>query len=278
MIYSQTFSNTLISRLGAIGLISRIIMKITRRFHLLKFFLLFCPGPHESTIEAYKKAHVKGFRVLLCAARLTKDVQFVCSHDDDISNIVYCKDLSGKKKISLTDLAELEHARFFTNSLKRGKGLLSLDAFLDFCDKNKLMAEIEIKDFLTHDLITKLQDIVKKHHMESRVILHRNQGEPEMMKELGFAFPNALLSRTANNLTAMEEMMHLQVPCQKMVTITNYNGRLPETLKKSNLEKLNAAKIGVIFSEVKNRQDKKQVSIIQPYLSFIATRFIKIGE
>lgn len=257
----------LISRLGYVNSFSRLVNKLTKKINCLNFLWKFGFWVREQTVAAYELAYRKGYRTMLCDVIPTKDDVFVCSHEDDISHI-------SKRKTFITKSTAAELLQnLVSNNLRRG-GIMFLHDFLSFCKTKNCMVEIEIKTCLTEEQTKLLADLVKKYGFENKCIVHRNTGEKKFFGLISQLLPKAFLSRTANNTSALEEMISLDVPNPKLVTVTNYKGRYPVTLQEDCLKRAKDFDIGVIFSEVKNRRDFQLMLQIRPYLTFCASRLL----
>lgn len=269
----------LISRLGISSKSFKLSRFILRRFKFLRHFGMLYTGCYEQSLAAYNKAFEKGYHTMLFDVRQTKDHHFVCWHDDDVSDVAFYGNnhIGDKWLISEHTIDEVRALTICKGILNWGGQIVMLDEILSFCKEKSLMAEVEIKSYLDNQGCFDLAQRIKKYEMDDMVIIHRNHGEPDMLGNLSQLMPKAYFSCTGNNIEAMERMIRLKIVGKKLLTITNYKGFIPETLRKEHLERLHRAGIGVIFSEVKREKDKKIISKIAPYLQFVASRFRNLG-
>lgn len=265
-----------ISRLGSVHYSSRFSLSLSRRWKIFRVFRLPYVGGYEQSIRAYEDAYQEGFRTLLVDVRKTKDSCFVCWHDDDVSPVARQKGhiIRNVWKISEHSFAELQDLVFCGTCFNRGGRILTIEEMLSYCQERGLMLEVEVKQWLDPASCLSLSTLIKKYGMEKRVIIHRNQGETDMLSAFGKYLPEAYLSRTGNGRSSMDAMIQLDVSNKKLLTITNYKRRVPQTLSPENCETLRKNNIGIIFSEVKKKKDVCLIKKIQPYLSFCASRFI----
>lgn len=95
----------------------------------------------ENSVESFTNGALKGYQYLETDWKLTKDKQFVCSHDDDT------KRLGGTKTLASSTLDELQSE---TLTQKRSGvtytgRLCSAQEYLDVCRKYNVMPLIELK-------------------------------------------------------------------------------------------------------------------------------------
>ena len=265
-----------ISRLGKISKSARLSTYLSRKWDLFRMFRLPYVGCYEQSEGAYNEAYNDGFKTLLVDVRQTRDKHFVCWHDDDVSAVAEenGRRLKNTWKISEHELSEIKNLIFGKTFLNKGGRIVEMEQILRFCQERNLMLECELKSYWNKEDCIKFGKIVKKYNMENRLIVHRNQGEEEMLVSLGNELPSAYLSRTANGMVRAEEMIDIDVPNKKFITITNFRGRKPKMLNEVTLKKLKESGIGIIFSEVKSKRDIREIEKYIHQISFCATRFM----
>lgn len=266
----------LFARLGYINSSSRVLKSLTKRSKFLRLVCSrFINGTTEQTMDAFLKALQRDYNGIVFDVCTTRDNELVCWHDDNIAPVASLngKPLCGRWLISEHTIAEV--LKLEIGIFRFGGGnLLQPSEILKFCYDNQLWAEIEIKREFNQDACKKLCDSISKEHMECMTIVHRNRADNNILETISKILPNVRLSRTANNRDAMQHMIDMKVPNQKIVTITNYKGRTPETLSHESLTQLKSNGLEIIFSEVKNKKEQKT---IQPYLQsidYLSTRII----
>ncbi len=96
----------------------------------------------ENTVEAFENGAKRGYEYLETDIKVTKDLQFVCTHDDNTSRLG-----SVNLDIASSTLAELQAVTLTQtrNSVKYTGRLASLQEYLAVCEKYDVRPVIELK-------------------------------------------------------------------------------------------------------------------------------------
>ena len=186
------------------------------------------------------------------------------------------KPILSEWKISEHTFDEVRQLDFGIYCGKKHQNTTILEAceILNFCKERNCMAEMEIKEHISEEQCFLLAQAIKEKGMENKIIIHRNQGEADILQTLSSLLPNAYISLTANNVDKLEYMIQLKLAGKKLITITNFKGRIPKTFDKEKLTYTSSNSVGIIFSEIKSKKEEKFIKPFLRYLSFVSSRFI----
>ena len=114
----------------------------------------------ENTMDAFQNAMNKGYYGIETDVRITKDGQFVLSHDDSLSRV-----FGVEMKVSESSLEELKDITH--------DGITTLEEFLAFMEDKKEIPYIELKSMISSDYpdlednIERFMDILAQYHYSS---------------------------------------------------------------------------------------------------------------
>ncbi len=135
--------------------------------------------PPEQSIASYRLAYKNGIRIMLCDVRVTSDGEFVCWHNNDLSNIARHTDgteLTSTEKaqlISNLTLAELDAYDYgiYRGSEYAGTKILRLEEFLKWCSMLNCWAFLEMKIDASESQISVIADLVKSYKLGDRTLV-----------------------------------------------------------------------------------------------------------
>ena len=137
--------------------------------------------PPEQSIESFKLAYNKGFRILLCDLRFTKDNVPVCIHDATINSVarnIDGSEISETITVAEKNLAELNRYDFGIKkgNIYSGTGILTLDEMCKLVKNLGVELYIEVKDSLegADEKINKAVNIVRKYGLKNVSWAHDN--------------------------------------------------------------------------------------------------------
>lgn len=134
-------------------------------------------GLPENTIPAFYDAWESGWKWLETDIRMTSDGVWVCLHDETINRTG--RNADGTAISETIKIADITYAQALTYDFGiyagqqyAGTKILSLDDFLNFCNKSHLYAQLEIKNSTwTKAQVLTAWTIVQKYRMERKVML-----------------------------------------------------------------------------------------------------------
>ena len=134
-------------------------------------------GLPENTLTAYRDAKSKGWKWVETDIRMTSDGVWVCLHDASINRTA--RNADGTAISGTVNIADITYEQALTydfgiyaGSQYAGTKILTLDDFLNYCNKAHLYAQLEIKNssWTKAQLLT-AWNIVLKYRMERKVML-----------------------------------------------------------------------------------------------------------
>ena len=211
--------------------------------------------PPEQSIESFKLAYNKGFRILLCDLRFTKDNIPVCIHDDTINSVARNTDgteISENIIVSEKNLAELNKYDFGIKkgNIYSGTDILTLDKMCELVKKLGVELYIEVKDSLegADEKINNAVNIVRKYGLKNVSWTHDN------VKKFGNFTKIAPEYRVGTmplemNVTKINELLSLKTPQNSLFWFAWDTSPLPieivNLMQKNNIE----FEVGTIDSE-----------------------------
>lgn len=128
--------------------------------------------PPQQSIESFKLAYEKGFRILLCDLRFTSDDEPVLSHDDTVS---YALNRDGSSPTIFPNISTMTYSQLSNYDYGLYKGnkyantnIMRLEDMCKLCRKLGCELYIELKVTSTEDQIKKACRIVEKFQMTSK--------------------------------------------------------------------------------------------------------------
>lgn len=134
-------------------------------------------GLPENTLTAYRDAKDKGWKWVETDIRMTSDGVWVCLHDASINRTA--RNADGTAISGTVNIADITYEQALTydfgiyaGSQYAGTKILTLDDFLNYCNKAHLYAQLEIKNSLwTKAQLLTAWNIVLKYRMGRKVML-----------------------------------------------------------------------------------------------------------
>ena len=134
-------------------------------------------GLPENTLTAFRDAKSKGWTWVETDIRLTSDGVWVCLHDASINRTA--RNADGTAISGTVNIADITYEQALTydfgiyaGSQHAGTKILTLDDFLNYCNKAHLYAQLEIKNSLwTKAQLLTAWNIVLKYRMGRKVML-----------------------------------------------------------------------------------------------------------
>lgn len=211
--------------------------------------------PPEQSIESFKLAYNKGFRILLCDLRFTKDNVPVCIHDATINSVARNTNgtiISETITVSEKNLAELNSYDFGIKKGTKYSGtkILTLDEMCKLVKKLGVELYIEAKDTFegADEKINIAVNIVRKHGLKNVTWTHDN------VKKFGNFTNIAPEYRVGTmygemNATRINELLSLKTPQNSLFWFSWDTSHLPveivNLMQKNNIE----FEVGTIDSE-----------------------------
>jgi glycerophosphoryl diester phosphodiesterase len=122
----------------------------------------------ENTLAAFRLAFEQGAQLIEYDVKLTADNQVVVIHDQTVDRTT-----NGKGRVNQLTLPELKKldAGLWFNDKFHGEGIPTLDEVFEGIG-NKLFMNVELTNYSSpfDGLVDKVSTLIKKHHMEKRVI------------------------------------------------------------------------------------------------------------
>lgn len=211
--------------------------------------------PPEQSIESFKLAYNKGFRILLCDLRFTKDNVPVCIHDATINSVARNTNgtiISETITVSEKNLAELNSYDF---GIKKGTEysgtkILTLDEMCKLVKKLGVELYIEAKDTFegADEKINIAVNIVRKYGLKNVTWAHDNVTKFGNFTNIAPEYRVGTMHGEMN-ATRINELLSLKTPQNSLFWFSWNTSPLPieivNLMQKNNIE----FEVGTIDSE-----------------------------
>ncbi|WP_443668701.1 glycerophosphodiester phosphodiesterase family protein [Holdemanella porci] len=132
--------------------------------------------PPENTCESFLQAYYHGYKCLLCDLHITSDGKYVLMHDDTINNVARNVDGSQISENIYVSRNTLEKLNEYDYGIKKGIGYKGMkiplfEDVLKMCKYLPCTLIIEFKGVLTNTQKTNLKSLIRKYHMENKVLM-----------------------------------------------------------------------------------------------------------
>lgn len=211
--------------------------------------------PPEQSIESFKLAYKKGFRILLCDLRFTKDNIPVCIHDATINSVARNSDGTVLSETITVAEKTLEELNSYDFGLKkgekyRGTKILTLDGMCKLVKKLGVELYIEVKDTLQNEdeKIKAAVSIVRKHKLNNVSWAHDNVTKFGNFTKIAPEYRVATMPGEMN-ATRINELLSLKTPQNSLFWFSWDTSSLPveivNLMQQNNIE----FEVGTIDSE-----------------------------